>query len=210
MSKMKTILFYICGRSGSGKDTIVKRILKENHDISLNAPITTRAMRVGEKDGVEYIFLTKEKFMKYKNSGKLLSDAVFHVYNANEEMQDDYYGYPAPSDQISITSGPWVILEDIRTNHPNTDEFKLIPIYIMPEHEYELLYRVMKRELRNPKPKIKEVARRFCADHEVYPKSVDEAISRICDTKVVVNIDLEKAIQEVHNIIQTTLKEELQ
>lgn len=208
MSKSKTILFYMCGRSGSGKDSILKRLLKSDLSITPIIPTTTRAMRVGEKEGVEYYFQTKEKFFEFEKEGKLLTYLTVNVFDENENPKVDYYGYPKPTNQVSILTGPWDIMMRIMNENPNTDEFELVPIYIMPEHEYELLYRVMKREMRNPKPKIREVARRFCADQEVYPKTKEEAASIIGKDKVIINIDLEEAVQEVNQLIRNTLKKE--
>ena len=54
-----TNLFYIMGKSATGKDTIYKKI-KENIDIKEYVPYTTRPIRTGEKDGVDYHFITEQ------------------------------------------------------------------------------------------------------------------------------------------------------
>ena len=54
-----TNLFYIMGKSATGKDTIYKKI-KEELDINEYILYTTRPMRTGEKNGVDYFFVTEE------------------------------------------------------------------------------------------------------------------------------------------------------
>lgn len=53
---------FICGRSGSGKDTIAKELLEKYHDLQPIVTYTTRPMRPGEIDGKEYSFLRYGKF----------------------------------------------------------------------------------------------------------------------------------------------------
>lgn len=203
----KKILFYLSGRSGSGKDSIIKRLLRQNPNIKLLVPYTTREMRVGEREGVEYFFMNNDKFLQLEKEGKLLDHKIYHVFNSKEEPVDNHYGYPKPIDSISIITGPWDAYTDIRKNNPDTSEFKLVPIFVTPEHEYELLYRVIKREARNKPPKFKEVARRFCADQEVYPK-INEMIQLIGEDHVIININLNASVEKVNLLINKYLKEE--
>lgn len=203
----KKILFYLCGRSGSGKDSILKRLLKQNLHIKPVIPYTTREMRVGEKEGVEYFFMNNDKFFELEKAGKLLDYKTYHVFNSKDEAVDHHYGYPKPTDQISILTGPWDAYLDIREKNPDTMEFRLIPIYIAPEHEWELLYRVIKRESRNNPPKYKEVARRFCADQEVYPKT-EEMKDIIGSENVIININLDESVMKLNQLIYKYLKEE--
>lgn len=203
----KKILFYLCGRSGSGKDSVRKRLLKLNPNIKLIVPYTTREMRVGEQEGVEYFFMDNDKFFENEKAGKLLDYKTYHVFNSKDKAVDHHYGYPKPIDPISILTGPWDAYVDIRNKNPDTEEFKLIPIYITPEHEYELLYRVIKRESRNNPPKFREVARRFCADQEVYPK-IEEMKSIIGEENVIININLDDSVTSINDLICKYLKEE--
>lgn len=203
----KQILFYLCGRSGSGKDSVRKRLLKMNPEIKLIVPYTTREMRVGEKEGVEYFFMDNDKFFENERAGKFLDYKTYHVFNSKDKAVDHHYGYPKPTDPISILTGPWDVYLDIRNKNPDTDNFRLVPIYLTPEYEYELLYRVIKRESRNNPPKFREVARRFCADQEVYPK-IEEIKSIIGDENVIINIDLDKSVEALNALIQKYLKEE--
>ena len=56
------ILAIISGFSGVGKGTLVKKLLENYDNYALSISATTRQMRVGEKDGESYFFLSKEEF----------------------------------------------------------------------------------------------------------------------------------------------------
>ena len=75
-------IYYMMGKSSSGKDTIYKEIRKELPGLKTLTLYTTRPMREGEKDGVEYYFVSNEILEKYKEEGKIielpyLSDRVW-------------------------------------------------------------------------------------------------------------------------------------
>lgn len=172
MNPHRKVLFYLCGRSGSGKDSLLKELLKMIPDLKPDIPLTTRDKRVGEQNGVEYWFMTQEAFDHIRlDTKKLLHYQVYHTFDKDNKPKDAYYGYPKPTCPFEILTGPWDVLMDIRTKHRDTDTFRFIPIYVTTQNEYDILERMIKRELKNPVPKIKEVARRFCADQEVYPKN---------------------------------------
>ena len=54
-------IFYIMGKSASGKDTIYKELIEKMPKFHSIVPYTTRPMREGEKDGVEYFFTDREE-----------------------------------------------------------------------------------------------------------------------------------------------------
>ena len=99
MKKGKFII--ISGPSGVGKGTIYNVLLKE-----LNAwysvSMTTRDIRDGEVDGVNYYFISKDEFKKRIDAGKLLE---YNVYN------DNYYGTPKDKVLEKLEQGIDVILE---------------------------------------------------------------------------------------------------
>ena len=68
------------GKSASGKDTIYDRLLhKEGLPLLPYVGYTTRPIRAGEQDGVEYYFTTKEDLDRYKEEGKLIESRVYHT-----------------------------------------------------------------------------------------------------------------------------------
>lgn len=76
-------LLVVSGPSGVGKDTVVRRMRELHPEIGFSVSATTRAPREGERDGVDYYFLTKEQFEQ-----RIQSDAVaeYTCYCGN------YYG----------------------------------------------------------------------------------------------------------------------
>ena len=66
-------IFFVLGKSCSGKDTIF-RYLKNNKELNLKTIVgyTTRPMREGEQEGVEYHFVSREKLAEYRKQGKII------------------------------------------------------------------------------------------------------------------------------------------
>ena len=62
--KKKGILFIISAPSGSGKTTLCNRLAESMGKINRSISMTTRPPRAGEKDGIDYIFIQKEEFLK--------------------------------------------------------------------------------------------------------------------------------------------------
>ena len=83
MSKGK--LFVLSGASGVGKSTVLRAVMKGRNDISFSVSATTRAPRPGETDGVDYYFVSKEKFLSMIDQGEFLE------YDGH---MDNYYGTP--------------------------------------------------------------------------------------------------------------------
>ena len=65
-------IYYIMGKSSSGKDTLFKEILKRWPELKTVTLYTTRPIRDGEQDGVEYYFVTKERIDQFKVEGRLI------------------------------------------------------------------------------------------------------------------------------------------
>lgn len=72
-------IYYMMGKSSSGKDTIYKDIRKDLPELKTLTLYTTRPMREGEKDGVEYYFVTDEILEKYREEGKIIGTS--HLSN---------------------------------------------------------------------------------------------------------------------------------
>ena len=95
-------LIILSGPSGSGKGTIVKRLLSERDDTVLSVSMTTRAPRPGEVDGVHYHFRTREEFEK------VIAEDGFLEY---AEYNGNYYGTPEAPIRRLLSEGKNVILE---------------------------------------------------------------------------------------------------
>ena len=178
-------LIVISAPSGAGKGTIIKELLKndsKNRWLSVSA--TSREMREGEKEGVNYYYLSKENFEKKIEEGYFLE---YTNYTGN------YYGTPKEYIKEKISQGIDVILE-IEIEGANNIK-KLIPeaifIFIMPPSLKELVKRLKTRGTESNEKIIK----RF---HEAY-KEVNEVTKY---NYVVVNDVLEDAVSKVEAILK--------
>ncbi|MBQ7475110.1 MAG: guanylate kinase [Clostridia bacterium] len=98
----KGLIFVISGPAGSGKGTVVNLIRNRNPRVGLSVSATTRDPRPGEKDGVSYFFMTKEKFASLLEAGEILE---------HTEYCSNFYG-TLRSEVVRITEeGRDVILE---------------------------------------------------------------------------------------------------
>lgn len=82
---MKGQILLISGPSGSGKSTLLNRLLKEDKNLYFSISSTTRAIRDGEIDGVNYYYISEEEFKKDIENGNFLEWAYVHK---------NYYGTP--------------------------------------------------------------------------------------------------------------------
>ena len=95
-------LFIISGPAGSGKGTVVKKLLEKHPEIKLSVSMTTRQPRPGEAEGVNYYYTTKRDFKKRIRKKEFLEYAV---YNRN------LYGTLVSEVKARLDSGPDVVLE---------------------------------------------------------------------------------------------------
>jgi len=185
MKKGKFII--ISGPSGVGKGTIYGRLRKELggwYSVSM----TTRGMRDGEVDGVDYYFISKEEFKKGIGDGKLLE---YNIYN------DNYYGTPKDKVLEKLDEGVNVFLEiDVNgaRNIKNTFPDALL-IYIAPPSIEELRERLINRGTED----LETIEKRL--------KIANDELKQVnFYDYVVVNNDLEQAISKVRSIILDELE----
>ena len=97
------LLIVLSGPSGVGKGTVRKALFDmDDHDLTYSVSMTTRPMRPGEKDGVDYYFVSKEEFKKR------IEDNGFLEY---EEFFGNYYGTPKDKVEQQLDKGYEVVLE---------------------------------------------------------------------------------------------------
>ena len=72
-------IFYLMGKSSSGKDTIYKELLQRFPKMKRIVLYTTRPRREGERDGVEYFFTDEEKLQQFRNQGQLIEERSYHT-----------------------------------------------------------------------------------------------------------------------------------
>lgn len=102
MDKEKGLLIVLSGPSGVGKGTVCKALRNIMPDLVYSVSATTRTIRQGEQDGVNYFFKTKEEFLSMIDTDRLLEWA---------EYVGNYYGTPRSFVEQTIADGNDVILE---------------------------------------------------------------------------------------------------
>ena len=95
-------LFVISGPAGAGKTEIVKRLLAKHPDVRISVSCTTRAPRPGEADGVNYHFVTEERFQQ------LIAEGAFYEW---AHVHQNHYGTLKSTVQQELAQGRDLILE---------------------------------------------------------------------------------------------------
>lgn len=101
--KTRGSLIIISGTTCAGKGTIIKKLVEKNPDMCLSISYTSRPIRKGEVDGVDYYFVTQEEFERKIENGDFLEYAEVHY--------GKYYGTPRKETEELLASGKDVILE---------------------------------------------------------------------------------------------------
>lgn len=189
-------IFYIMGKSSSGKDTIYKRLLGDQ-ELKLRNIIlyTTRPMRQGEMPGREYYFVGEGTFQEFQKQGKIIEARTYQT------VYGPWIYFTADDGQIELEKRNYLgigTLESYMNMKEYYGEKNLCPLYIEVE-DGERLKRAICREELQQEPKYAEMCRRFLADTEDFS---EENLKRAGITKRFSNIDLESCIKELKNCIQ--------
>ena len=182
MNKGKLIV--ISGPSGAGKGTVIKQVLRRKDNVALSVSCTTRAPRPGEQEGVDYYYASKEKF------AQMIEEDGFLEY---ESFFDNSYGTPEEPVRKQLAQGINVILEiDVKGGmniKKKVPEAELI--FIAPPSMEILRSRLVGRKTETPDQIEKRTKRAF--EEMQYQEQYDY---------VVVNDDLQQAVQQVIDIIE--------
>ncbi|MBQ9606841.1 MAG: guanylate kinase [Lachnospiraceae bacterium] len=155
-------IFYITGKSASGKDSVYKALL-EDKALQLSPIIlyTTRPMRDGEKEGKEYHFADEDTYQTLARNGEVIECRTYNtirgpwryftVSSALDDNREYYLGIGTLESYLKIR------------DHFGKD--RMVPIYIKVE-DGERLKRAIDREIASGKPDYKEMCRRYIADDE--------------------------------------------
>lgn len=156
-------LYVIIGKSASGKDTLEKKLIgNESLGLKNVVPYTTRPIREGEKDGVDYNFCTIRQFWQMNEKKKIIE------YRTYKTVLGEWTYFTADDGQIDLDNYSSLIvgtLESLRNFTRYFGRDKVVPIYIEVE-DGERLQRALNREKHERYPKYSELCRRYLADQE--------------------------------------------
>lgn len=181
----KGSVFIISGPSGSGKDTILKEVLKNRTDIYFSISSITRDMREGEVEGEKYHFISRKEFEEG------LEKDAFLEYN---KYLENYYGTPKAPIEEHIARGDDVLIEcDVNGAYAIRRKLpEAVSVFIMPPS-----FEVLKKRLSGRGTETKEqIAGRMKA-------ALDE-IGRANEYDyIVVNDDLELAVNDFLTVMRS-------
>lgn len=177
------MLIVFSGPSGSGKDTVLNKLINERDDTRLSISMTTRNLREGEIDGVHYYFVDRDFFEK-----KIEADGMLEY----AEYAGNLYGTPKDPVYEMIKAGKVVILEievqgaeKIMKKYP-----EVVSVFLMPPS-----LRVLEERLRGRNTDDEEtINHRLVIAREEIRKSSDYDY-------IVVNDDIENAVRKFSGII---------
>ncbi|MDC3072577.1 guanylate kinase [uncultured Prochlorococcus sp.] len=184
MKNLKKLII-ITGPSGVGKGTVVKELLDRNKDIWLSISATTRNPRVGEKDGLNYYFISEERFKDMIDKKEFLEWAQF---------AGNYYGTPLSTVNEKIEKGFIVLLEiEVEGAKQIKEKFpESLSIFLLPPSKEELEKRIRNRGTEKEEAIDRRLSR---ANYEI-------ASSNQFDF-VLTNHDVDETVKEVFKIIKS-------
>lgn len=156
-------LFFIMGKSSSGKDTIYQKLMA---DTSLNLqPVvgyTTRPIRENEKNGREYYFVSREKLEQLRQEGKVIECRDYQT------VHGIWSYFTVADEQLDFTRNNYLYIGTLESYEKLVAYYgqeKIVPIFIEIDDGLRL-ERALNRERQQKHPDYKEMCRRFLADCE--------------------------------------------
>ena len=184
-------IYYLLGKSATGKDTLYKEILKRRPKLRTVTMYTTRPIREGETDGVEYFFTGREELERQLASGKVIESRTYQT------IAGPWTYYTVDDGQFNVADDESCLmigtLESYEKMCTYFEAGKMGPVYIEVPDGIRLL-RAVKREENQKKPNYREVCRRYLADEKDFS---EENLERLGITKRYQNTDMEICVEEI-------------
>lgn len=184
-------IYYLLGKSATGKDTLYKEILKRRPKLRTVTMYTTRPIREGETDGVEYFFTGREELERQLASGKVIESRTYQT------IAGPWTYYTVDDGQFNVADDESCLMIGTLESYDKMCAYfeagKMVPVYIEVPDGIRLL-RAVKREENQKKPNYREVCRRYLADEKDFS---EENLFRLGITKRYQNTDMEMCVEEI-------------
>jgi guanylate kinase len=182
-SSRRGLLFVVSAPSGTGKTTVVERLVQVVPDLSLSRSYTSRAMRAGERHGVDYNFVTRSRFEA------MIADAAFLEW---ADVFGNFYGTCAEDAERELAAGRDLVLvidvqgaRQVRRLRPD-----LIGVFVLPPS-----FEVLEQRLRGRSKDAEDAIRRRLRTAREEVAAVDEY------EYVIVNDELDACVDRLRAIV---------
>ena len=191
-------IFYLMGKSASGKDSIYER-LQQDEELGLKPLViyTTRPIRSGETDGVEYHFTDDAHLEELQAQGKVIELREY------DTIHGIWKYFTVDDEHIDLTRHSYLAIGTL-VSYSKIEKYygkeSVVPIYVEVEDGVRL-ERALKRERKQEEPKYEEMCRRFLADQK------DFSESKLKKAGITVryenNAGMEECISRIRKMIQS-------
>ena len=189
-------IFYLMGKSSSGKDTIYSMLKKQFPMLRTVTIYTTRPVREGEEEGREYHFATEAMLEALQESGKVIE------LRAYDTVHGVWKYFTVDDGQFDLETQDYLMMGTLESYEKMKAYFgkqAMVPLYVEVE-DGERLFRALGRERKQKSPKYAELCRRFLADTEDFS---EEKLERLGITIRYRNEGLEDCLRKISERIQS-------
>lgn len=186
----------LMGKSSTGKDTIFKELLNQDAgELDTIVSYTTRPIREGEENGVEYYFTDEDGFQRLKEAGKIIEHREYHTCHGLWRY------FTVDDGQLLAEQKNYILIGTIESYCKLKDYFdedKILPVMVELDDGVRL-QRALDRERKPENQKYEEMCRRFLADSADFS---EEKIREAGIKRRFYNDDLQKCIAEIQEYIR--------
>ncbi len=192
-------IVYLMGKSSTGKDTIYKELMKGDA-VPLKAivPYTTRPIRAGERDGVEYHFTDEEGYRGLAAQGCVVEERSYHTFHGLWRY------FTVDDGTIRLDRESYLMIGTLEGYESLKAYFgadALLPVMIELDDGLRL-QRALDREKAQKHPKYEELCRRFLADSEDF---AEDKMERAGIHRTFLNDDLRRCLGEIQGYIKENI-----
>lgn len=186
------MLIFICGKGGTGKDTMANLVLNRDKDIQRVVMYTTRKPRDNEVDGIDYHFVSEDVFLSMESKGMFLETRSYNTVHGIKR-----YGTPVlKEDKMYLLWGPWDLFTLINTLLSN-ENIPMRSIYLKANPIIRLT-RMLDRDKSDDA--VIEACRRIYFDEVDYKDCMEECFDYVIDTESGIDRTLELVLDSINHI----------
>lgn len=186
----------LMGKSSSGKDTIYKHLMADPR-LALRpiVPYTTRPIRAGEQNGVEYFFTDEAGFRRLQSEGRIIEERAYRTVHGLWRY------FTVADEQLDLAAADYCLigtLEAYRSLRNYYGPDRVLPVLIELD-DGERLSRALARERAQQHPRYEEMCRRFLADSQDFSET---RIRGAGITRRFCNDELESCLEAIYTYIK--------